>query len=107
MNIMSKTYELHPHNGRKSFYGKAVVQEYENGLKELYSYNTLILSIDKNNDLHRHYDNETVSNTTLIHIKTFLIDEKGESFADKFDKKTYLNMPVEEPLDKGDMEYDR
>ncbi len=30
------------YDSRKSFYGKAVVYDYEDGTKELYSYNTLV-----------------------------------------------------------------
>lgn len=38
-----KRYELIPHDGRKSFYGKAVVMIDENGNETLYSYNTPII----------------------------------------------------------------
>lgn len=38
-----KTYELIPHDGRKSFYGKAVVMIDESGNETLYSYNTPII----------------------------------------------------------------
>lgn len=37
------TFELDArYDSRKSFYGKARVIDYENGKKELYSYNTLV-----------------------------------------------------------------
>lgn len=38
-----KQYELIPHDGRKSFYGKAVVMIDESGNETLYSYNTPII----------------------------------------------------------------
>ena len=38
-----KKYELIPTNGRKSFYGKAVVIVEDNGTETLYSYNTPII----------------------------------------------------------------
>lgn len=38
-----KQYELIPHDGRKSFYGKAVVTIDESGNETLYSYNTPII----------------------------------------------------------------
>ena len=36
-------YELYPVNGRKSFYGKATIEEDENGVKTLYSYGTPVI----------------------------------------------------------------
>ena len=38
-----KKYELIPTDGRKSFYGKAVVIVEDNGTETLYSYNTPII----------------------------------------------------------------
>ena len=38
-----KRYELIPTNGRKSFYGKAVVEVAQDGTETLYSYNTPII----------------------------------------------------------------
>lgn len=38
-----KSYELIPTDGRKSFYGKAVVQIAADGSETLYSYNTPII----------------------------------------------------------------
>lgn len=38
-----RTYELIPTNGRKSFYGKAVVIVEDNGTETLYSYGTPII----------------------------------------------------------------
>lgn len=42
---MKKTYYLKPCNGQKSFNNKAVVIE-ENNKKELYSYNSLVCTIE-------------------------------------------------------------
>lgn len=38
-----KQYELIPHDGRKSFYGKAIVEVAQDGTETLYSYNTPII----------------------------------------------------------------
>lgn len=38
-----KMYDLIPHDGRKSFYGKARVMVENNGTETLYSYNTAII----------------------------------------------------------------
>lgn len=38
-----KRYELIPHDGRKSFYGKAIVEVDKDGTETLYSYNTPII----------------------------------------------------------------
>lgn len=38
-----KMYDLIPHDGRKSFYGKARVMVEDNGTETLYSYNTAII----------------------------------------------------------------
>lgn len=38
-----KQYELKPTNGRKSFYGKAVVKVADDGTETLYSYGTPII----------------------------------------------------------------
>lgn len=40
---MIERYELIPHDGRKSFYGKAIVQVDNAGNETLYSYNTPII----------------------------------------------------------------
>lgn len=39
-----RTYELMPNNGRKSFYGKAIVEVEPNGNETLYSYHTPIIT---------------------------------------------------------------
>lgn len=66
---MTKT-ELHPTNGRKSFYGKAIVEDYGNGHKRLLSYDTPVCVIkDGEAKLLKDWD---YSNTTVIHVRTFL-----------------------------------
>lgn len=64
-----RIYELVPNNGRKSFYGKAVVKLLEDGTEVLYSYNTPIIKRDVNGKLTRLYDGWT--QTTGAHIKSF------------------------------------
>ena len=67
-----KTYELTPNNGRKSFYGKAIVKE-DNGEKRLYSYDTLVCTI-KDGEVHLTSDWD-YSATTLTHLRSFLQKE--------------------------------
>lgn len=64
-----KRYELTPTNGRKSFYGKAIVVVDEAGDETLYSYDTKIITRTKNGDFIRWYDGYTP--TTGTHIKSF------------------------------------
>lgn len=68
---MSKIYELTPLNStQKSFYGKAIVKEYSNGAKLLYSYDTFVCGLRPNNEIsHIEYH----SLTTGKHINEFLI----------------------------------
>jgi hypothetical protein len=61
-------FELMPkYDSRKSFYGKANV-EIDNGVKKLYSYDTLVAEIKKGKPIVY----GTYSATTLRHIKEFL-----------------------------------
>lgn len=70
-------YELMPTNGRKSFYGKAIVRRYNDGSRVLYSYNTPIMEINADGGMRRLYDDEP-SMTTSTHIKSFSgLDKKG------------------------------
>ena len=64
-----RDYALIPKDGHKSFYGKAIVREYEDGTKVLRSYSTDVASIDKNGKLHRHWDNWSA--TTGRHVAAF------------------------------------
>lgn len=61
-------YELKPNNGRKSFYGKAVVNEY-NGKKVLTSYTTEVAMIDNSGSFRRLWSG--YSATTMNHINAF------------------------------------
>ena len=68
--------ELIPDNGRKSFYGKAVVDTLDDGSQVLYSYNTPIIKKYPNGELKRLYDGWSA--TTGRHIKAFCgLDKKG------------------------------
>lgn len=69
LDFNERVYELVPLNGRKSFYGKAVVQVDKNGTETLYSYFTKICSRDKNGNIKRFYSGWSL--TTGIHIKSF------------------------------------
>ena len=64
-----KTYELTPNNNQKSFYGKAVVIEKENGDIELKSYNTIVARFH-NGEFERLWDG--YSATTMKHINAFV-----------------------------------
>ena len=68
--------ELIPNDGRKSFYGKAVVDTLDDGSQVLYSYNTPIIKKYPNGELKRLYDGWSA--TTGRHIKAFCgLDKKG------------------------------
>ena len=75
------TYALMPKDGHKSFYGKAIVREYEDGTKVLRSYSTDVASIDKNGELHRHWDRWSA--TTGRHVAAFA--GIGKAIWDKMD----------------------
>ena len=101
------SYELRPQNGRKSFYGKAIVECYENGTKKLYSYDTLVMSIDSDKQIHRHcatragrdaWDADDITTTTMSHIKSFLSEEFDEDFGDRFNAGKYRAMEVEDDI---------
>ena len=64
-----RKYELIPTDGRKSFYGKAVVVEDNNGNETLYSYGTPIIKRDTSGNLERLWGGWSV--TTGRHINTF------------------------------------
>jgi hypothetical protein len=71
------TYELQTeHDSRKSFYGKARVEE-TNGKSVLYSYNTKVAQIENGKPIVY----GTYSQTTLRHIQEFLLQKgfKAES----------------------------
>ena len=64
-----KTFELEPNNGRKSFYGKAIVI-IENNVAKLKSYDTIVCEYDMNNNKMLVFG--WYSNTTAKHISAFL-----------------------------------
>lgn len=64
-----KKYELIPTDGRKSFYGKAVVIVEDNGTETLYSYGTPIIKRLVSGDLVKLWEGWTA--TTGRHIKAF------------------------------------
>lgn len=67
---MTQLFELMPKNGRKSFYGKAIVMLMDNGDQILYSYGTkIMIKSAKNGQYKRFYDDWTT--TTGTHIKSF------------------------------------
>ena len=65
-----KSYKLTPKNGRKSFYGKAIIEVDDYGVETLFSYLTPIIKRFPNGTLKRLYDEEP-SFTTVTHIKSF------------------------------------
>lgn len=76
LDLKKEVYELRPTDGRRSFYGKALVQVGEDGTKVLYSYLTKIASKDNNGKVKRFYDGWT--QTTGRHIKAFCGMNKKE-----------------------------
>ena len=64
-----KQYELTPTNGRKSFYGKAVVKVADDGTETLYSYDTPIIKRTPAGELVKLWEDWTA--TTGRHIKAF------------------------------------
>lgn len=64
-----RKYELIPTDGRKSFYGKAVVIVEDNGTETLYSYNTPIIKRLVSGELVKLGDGWSA--TTGRHIKAF------------------------------------
>lgn len=75
-----KSYKLTPKNGRKSFYGKAIVEVDDYGVETLFSYQTPIIKKFPNGTLKRLYD-EAPSLTTSTHIKSFCGLTKREFMA--------------------------
>lgn len=68
-----RSFELIPTDGRKSFYGKAVVMQ-DNTTAYLRSYSTIVGKIE-NGTFYRCWkleENEHATNTTLRHINAFL-----------------------------------
>lgn len=74
-----KTYELIPANGRKSFYGKAIVQVDETtGAETLLSYGVPIIRRSSSGELTKLCEDSIVTMTTVTHLKSFCgLDKKG------------------------------
>ena len=64
-----RKYELIPNDGRKSFYGKAVVEVADDGSETLYSYGTPIVKKTATGELVKLWDGWSA--TTGKHIKAF------------------------------------
>lgn len=73
-----KKYYLVPNDSHKSFYGKAIVVEKDNGEKELISYSTTVMKQTKTGEYIRLWDGWTA--TTGRHIKAFSGLNKTEYF---------------------------
>lgn len=78
-----RIYELTPHDSHKSFYGKALVIELENGDELLQSYSTIVLIKKPDGKLIRTWDG--YSATTGRHIASFV----------GINKKKYLELPLD------------
>ena len=74
-----KTEELTPTDGRKSFYGKAVVETDEKGNQTLISYGTRIITRSKRGKLKKLWDGWSA--TTGRHIRAFCGLNKQEFVA--------------------------
>ena len=89
-HTMKTIYELHPINGRKSFYGKAEVIEKENGDIELKSYQTIVARI-RNGKFERLWSGYSM--TTMAHINSFInlfgISGGGKAWWDGLEVKAY------------------
>ena len=64
-----RKYELIPNDGRKSFYGKAVVEVADDGSETLYSYGTPIIKKTAAGELVKLWSGWSA--TTVRHIKAF------------------------------------
>lgn len=78
-----RMYELKPTDGRKSFYGKAVVILEDDGTETLQSYNTPIIKRTPGGDLVKLWDGWTA--TTGRHIKAFCGMNKAQFTALPFE----------------------
>jgi len=88
-------YEVIPQNGRKSFYGKAIVTEV-NGNKTLTSYTTDVARIDKEGNFFKLWGGYSV--TTMNHVNAFRI----MNGLNPISKKEWLEIPHKTtPLEKA------
>ena len=79
-----RKYSLIPNDSYKSFYGKAVVREFEHG-SVLMSYGTPVVAVDEFGKIHRLWNG--YSATTMRHVNAFMADMKilqgGKSWWDQ------------------------
>lgn len=100
MEIVGKVvneYDLRAVNdSRQSFYGKAYVEEYANGVKVLTSYHTKILAVAPNGQAMRLFTSEDVmSQTTCRHCKEFLMQYGDyDDLSGSSTKEKVMNLPV-------------
>lgn len=71
MKNIINVYNLIPTNGRKSFYGKALVLVYNDGSKVLKSYDTEIIKVCQDGTLIPFAKVSSISKTTSTHLKSF------------------------------------
>lgn len=76
---MYKSYELMPTNGRKSFYGKAIIKQFADGSEVLQSYNTDVLKKTAEGVFVRLWSGWSA--TTGTHIKSYCGMSKKEFMA--------------------------
>ena len=76
-------------DGAKSFYGKAKVNTYDKGTKELVSYGTKVVRLGKDGTIKRLWDGYSM--TTLRHVNEFLAQNGSDK---KLTKKDWLAMEV-------------
>jgi hypothetical protein len=73
---LTNFYELYPEYSRQqSFYGKALVEDREDGNKVLYSYMTIVAKYnpkEKTAKIYGGYAYDNLTATTLRHIREFL-----------------------------------
>ena len=95
--VSLNSFELPCLDGRKSFYGKAIVHKTDEGTFVLQSYETCVGEIDRSRKFHRLWDD--YSATTMRHVNSFLkyylVPGGG--------KKWWNSLPVEEPLYEDDL----
>lgn len=71
-----RVFDLVPVNGRKSFYGKAKVLQYEDGSEVLLSYNTEVMKRNPDGSFVRLWSDWSA--TTGTHIRAFCGMDKKE-----------------------------
>lgn len=88
-----RTYELIPTDGRKSFYGKAVVNIGDDGSETLYSYNTAIIKRTAAGELVKLWDGWSA--TTGRHINAFCGLNKAGFEKLELEKKPVYSMAAD------------